>query len=54
MGWVDYDFGNSTVCQVLPRQMGVWQNGWVTGQEGGTSQIKVNPTHVTDHLSPCT
>ena len=26
MGWVDYDFGNSTVCQVLPRQMGVWQH----------------------------
>ena len=23
MGWVDYDFGHSTVCQVLPRQMGV-------------------------------
>ena len=26
MGWVDYNFGHSNVCQVLPRQMGVWQN----------------------------
>ena len=25
MGWVDYDFSHSTVCQVLLRQMGVWQ-----------------------------
>ena len=47
MGWVD--FGHSTACKVLPRQMGVWQNGWLTGQDGGTSQIKVNPIHVTDH-----
>ena len=23
--------------------------GWVTGKDGWTSQIKVNPTHVTDH-----
>ena len=26
MGWVDYDFGHSTVSQVVLRQMGVWQN----------------------------
>ena len=26
MGWVDYDLGHSTVCQVLFRQNGVWQN----------------------------
>ena len=24
--WVDYDFCQASVCQVLSRQMGVWQN----------------------------
>ena len=27
MGWVDYDFGHSTVCQVLPR----WGFGRMAG-----------------------
>ena len=27
MGWVIFDFGRSTICQVLPRQIGVLQNG---------------------------
>ena len=44
MGWVDCDFGPSTVCQVLARQMGV------IGQDGGISQIEVNPTHVPNHF----
>ena len=26
LGWVDYDFGHSTVCQVLLGQTGIWQN----------------------------
>ena len=25
--------------------------GWVTGQHGGTSQIKVNPSHVSDRMN---
>ena len=25
------------------------RTGWVTGQDGGTSQININPTHVPDH-----
>ena len=36
MGWVDYEFGHSTACQGLPRHMGVWQNDWLGGQDGGT------------------
>ena len=45
LGWVvNENFCHSSVCQVLPRQ-----NGWVSGQDGGTSQIKVKPTHVPDH-----
>ena len=39
--WIDYDLGHSTACQILPRQMGVWQNGWVCGQDGGKYQIKI-------------
>ena len=53
-GWVDYDFGHliqSTASQILPRQMRVCRIGWVNGQDGGTSHIKVNPTHVPDHHS---
>ena len=46
MDWVDYDFGNSTACQVLPDRWGI---GWVSGQDDGTSQIKVNPTYFPDH-----
>ena len=26
LGWVDFDFGCSTLCQVLPGLMGKWQN----------------------------
>ena len=26
LGWVDYDFGHSSVCLVLLGQMGIWQN----------------------------
>ena len=25
LGWVDYDFGHSSVCLVLLGQMGIWQ-----------------------------
>ena len=35
MGWVDYDFGHSTVCQVLPRQMGFGRIILVIGHDGG-------------------
>ena len=43
---------------VIPRsarfclELGRWgfdRIGWVSGQDSGTSQIKVNPTHVPDH-----
>ena len=51
MGWVDYDLGHSTACQVLLRQIWVWQNGWVTGQDGETSQPNPCPR---PPLSPCT
>ena len=26
LGWVNYDFGHSTVCLVLLGQMGIWHN----------------------------
>ena len=41
-----YDFGHSTVCQVLLRPDRI---GWVTGQDGDISQIMVNPTQVLNH-----
>ena len=54
MGWVGYDFGQSRFCLGI---WGVWQNGWLSEQDGGTYQIKVNPTHVPrprPPLSHCT
>ena len=27
LGWVDFDFGYSTVCLILLGQVRVWQNG---------------------------
>ena len=26
LGWVNYDFGHSSVCLVLLEQMGIWLN----------------------------
>ena len=33
MGWVDYDFGHSSVCLVLLGQMGIWQIRQAAQQE---------------------
>ena len=39
-GWVDYNFGDSTVCPVLLGQKGICgRTGCIVGQDGGTSQI---------------
>ena len=46
LGWVDYEFGKSSVCLVLLGQMGAWQNRL---QGGGTFKIRVNPTKVRYH-----
>ena len=39
LGWVDFDFGSSSGCQILLELMGVWQN-WLgrslCGQHDGT------------------
>ena len=44
LGWVDYDFGHSSVCLVLLGQMGIWQNRLVNRARWcGTSTIRVNP-----------
>ena len=41
LGWVDFDFGSSSGCQILLELMGVWQN-WLgrclCGQHDGTSK----------------
>ena len=47
MGWVDYDFGQSTICRVLPRQMGDWHNRLGKVVEH-TKSRSIKP------LSPCT
>ena len=52
LGWVDFDFGCSTLCLVLPGLMGYWQNWLSSWEEGGTSQIKVNPTEVRQEMNP--
>ena len=31
LGWVDFDFGYSTLCLVLPRLMGNWQK-WLSSR----------------------
>ena len=43
---VDYDWVHSTVCPVLLGHMGIRRSGCIVGQDGGTSQIEVNPTKV--------
>ena len=49
MGWVGL-----TVILVLPLSSRFWQGRWgfgrVIGQDGGISQIEVNPTHVPNHF----
>ena len=32
-----------------PGRWGFGRTGWESGQDGGISKIKVNPTHVLDH-----
>ena len=51
MGWVKNDCGHSTICQVLTRQMGVWQNWLVSWSRWRNipNQGHANPTHVPDH-----
>ena len=44
---VVFDFGCSTICQILLGQMSVWQNR----QDGWSIQIKVNQTQV--RVPPC-
>ena len=47
LGWVDFDFGCSTLCLVLPGLIGNWQN-WLSSW--ATSQIKVNTTKVRQEM----
>ena len=43
LGWVDFYFGCSTLCLVLPGAPGLMG----VRQDGEASQIKVNPTQAT-------
>ena len=42
LGWVDIDFGHSTICLLLLWQMTIWLNqlGTWPGKNGGTSKSK--------------
>ena len=51
MGWVDYDFCHSTLCQTLLRQMGVWQD-WRGNSARWWNKGQPNPCPQ-PHLSPC-
>ena len=54
MGWVDYDFGHSTVSQVVLRQMGVWQNRLGNWKRWWNIPNKGQPNPCTrPPLSPC-
>ena len=50
LGCVDLDFECSTVCPILPRLMGIWQNWLGRRARLWNIQIEVNPTQVYDHL----
>ena len=55
LGWVDFDFGCSTLCQVLPGLMGKWQNllsSWARCWNI-PNQSQPNPGSPGD-VSPCT
>ena len=47
LGWIDLDFDCSTVCPILLGLMGMCQKRL---QDGGTAQIKVNPTQVRQEM----
>ena len=51
LGWVNYDFGHSIVCQVLLGQTGIWQNRLGNWARWWNIQIKVNPTLIREHQS---
>ena len=44
LGWVDFDFGYSTIWQVQLGQMIIWQNRLVCLARWSNTQIKVNQT----------
>ena len=48
-GWVDLYFGCSIACQILLRQMGIWQNWLDRWAKWWSMQIQVNPTKVCDY-----
>ena len=56
MGWVDYDFGYSSVCLVLLGQMGIWQKRLVNrAKKWNIIKLKSQPNQGTQKLEPpCT
>ena len=51
LGWVDLDFGCSTVCPILPRLIGIWQKWLCSWARRWNPQIKVNPTQVLGQMN---
>ena len=47
LGWVDIEYGHSTVCPVLLGQMKIWQNWMVCWARWRKTEIKVNQTQLT-------
>ena len=50
LGWVDLIVECSTVCQILPWLMGIWQKLLTSWQRWCSIQIKVNPTHIHEQM----
>ena len=51
LGWVDFDFSCSTICPILLRLLGIWQNRLGSWARLWNTQIKVNPTKVLGQLN---
>ena len=45
LGWVDYNFGHSSVCLVLLWQMGIWQNRLINRARWWNIKNQSQPNH---------
>ena len=50
VGWVDFDFGYSIVCQILHGLMRVWQKELSSRARWVEHPNKVNPTYIVTNL----
>ena len=49
LGWVDFEFGHSSLCPMLLRHMQIWQNQLVCWARWWNTQIMFDQIQVTDY-----